>query len=481
MKGQDALVLMPTGSGKSLCYQIPALAREGMGIVISPLISLMGDQVQKLHGLGVRAHFLNSSLKKSDEEEITQAILDGEVGLLYMSPERFCKPAILSLLKKVKISLIAVDEVHCLSVWGHDFRPDYRHMCLHLKNFDQVPKMALTATAGPETQSDIIKALGLKKAQVFKTPLSRPYLQLTMRERRLKDYDDLIKEVRARKDKAGIIYAQTRKECNAIYRLLKKELKIPMGIYHGGLAMKSREAAQDKFIKGKYSLMVATLAFGMGIDKRNVRFVFHYGMPKNCENYYQETGRAGRDREASECILWYHGRDIVIHKLLARKGRGKRHPQYAMEVRKIERMASLCRGPFCRERVIINLLGEHGENCGQCDNCLSTPDIIRQTFENDFMGVLRLLIYFKGKVGIDKFIKVLQGIIDQNARQKGLFNIEYFGIWSDHKKNEVYHRFYLMEQLSLIKFVDRSITLGPQALDWVLHNQKEKAQAPALL
>ena len=369
--GNDAFVLMPTGGGKSLCYQLPALLMEGTAIVISPLIALMKNQVDVIRGFvsgdeGV-AHFLNSSLGKAQIAEVQADLLSGVTKLLYVAPESLTKPENIALLKSIKISFYAIDEAHCISEWGHDFRPEYRKIRALIDEIGRSPIIALTATATPKVQSDILKNLGIQDAKVFKSSFNRPNLYYEVREK-VDPKRDIIKYIRQNPGKSGIIYCLSRKKVEEIAELLNVN-GIKARPYHAGLDAKTRAENQDAFLMEEVNVIVATIAFGMGIDKPDVRFVIHYDIPKSLEGYYQETGRAGRDGQEGQCIAFYSYKDI---RKLEKFMQGKPIAEQEIGRQLLMETVAYAESNQCRRKLLLNYFGEDylQDNCGACDNCL---------------------------------------------------------------------------------------------------------------
>ena len=376
LAGRDVFVLMPTGSGKSLCYQLPALMKPGITVVVSPLIALMKDQVDALRINGIGASCINSSMAPVEAENVKVRLLTGKDKLLYIAPERFASYDFLPFLKMLKIALFAIDEAHCISEWGHDFRPEYRRLRLLRDNFPEVPIIALTATAIPEVQEDIVKSLMLKSPAIHRRSFNRENLTYYVRPKK-DSMTQIVDYIRARPKDSGIIYCQGRKTADRITARLQQE-GFRAFSYHAGLSADKRETNQDAFIKDDAEIVVATIAFGMGINKTNVRYVIHYDLPRNIEGYYQETGRAGRDRLESDCILFYTYAD-------------KRKVEYFIELlkspkkqatarKKLAEMLDYCESKECRRRFLLNYFGESFDGtCTKCDNCIAPQEMINGT------------------------------------------------------------------------------------------------------
>ena len=371
LDGGDAFVLMPTGGGKSLCYQLPAILMDGTAIVISPLIALMKNQVDLLRGFeagtGTIAHFLNSSLNRQQIEDVRADLLSGKTKILYVAPESLTKEENVSLLREVKISFYAVDEAHCISEWGHDFRPEYRRIRALVDEIGRLPIIALTATATPKVQSDILKNLGIQDAAVFKSSFNRPNLYYEVRDKQEVDRD-MIKYIKQNPGKSGIVYCLSRKKVEEIAQLLCIN-GIKARPYHAGLDAKTRAENQDAFLSEEINVIVATIAFGMGIDKPDVRFVIHYDIPKSIESYYQETGRAGRDGKEGRCIDYYSYKDI---QKLEKFMQGKPVAEQEISRQLLGEVVAYAESNQCRRKLLLNYFGEDylPDNCGACDNCV---------------------------------------------------------------------------------------------------------------
>ena len=369
--GNNAFVLMPTGGGKSLCYQLPALVMEGTAIVISPLIALMKNQVDVIRGFEASesgiAHFLNSSLNKIQIQEVREDLQKGITKLLYVAPESLTKEENIALLKGIKISFYAVDEAHCISEWGHDFRPEYRKIRSIIEEIQPAPVIALTATATPKVQSDILKNLRIQDARVFKSSFNRPNLYYEVRDK-VEPEKDIIRFIRQHPGKSGIIYCLSRKKVEEMARMLTIN-GIKALPYHAGLDAKTRAENQDKFLMEEVEVIVATIAFGMGIDKPDVRFVIHYDIPKSIEGYYQETGRAGRDGQEGQCITYYSYKDI---QKLEKFMQGKPVAEQEIGKQLLKETVAYAESSQCRRKLLLNYFGEDygADNCAACDNCL---------------------------------------------------------------------------------------------------------------
>jgi ATP-dependent DNA helicase RecQ len=429
MAGQDALVLMPTGGGKSLCFQIPAMARAGTGIVVSPLIALMQDQVAALTQAGVRAAFLNSTLSSIEAREIEQQLLRGELDLLYVAPERLMLERTLDLLARAKISLFAIDEAHCVSQWGHDFRPEYMQLSVLHQRFPEVPRIALTATADEPTRREIITRLGLENARVFISSFDRPNIRYRIAqggERAREQLLHFIGEEHA--GEVGIVYCLSRKRVDEVAAWLASKGLSALP-YHAGLDAGVRAAHQSRFLKEEGVIMVATIAFGMGIDKPNVRFVAHMNLPKSVEAYYQETGRAGRDGLPADAWMIYGLQDVItLRQMLETSESDDAHKR--VERHKLDAMLGLCELTTCRRQALLAYFGETlDQPCGNCDNCLTPPE----TWDASIPAQKALsCVHRTGqRFGVNYLIDVLQGKTDERIQRFGHDAITTFGIGRD--------------------------------------------------
>lgn len=369
--GGDALVLMPTGGGKSLCYQIPALVRQGTGIVVSPLIALMQDQVDALREAGVAAAYLNSSLSADDQREVERRLLEGELNLLYVAPERLLSSRFLGLLERTEVALFAIDEAHCVSQWGHDFRPEYRELAVLHQRFPQVPRIALTATADERTREEIVERLALQKARQFVSSFDRPNIRYQVGQRH-NARRQLMEFLERHRGETGIVYALSRRKVDETAAWLS-EAGIEALPYHAGLDAATRNANQRRFLREDGVVMVATVAFGMGIDKPDVRFVAHLDLPRSMEGYYQETGRAGRDGLPSDAWMIYGLSDVVtMSQMIAQSESADERKR--VERQKLEAQLAYAETTQCRRELLLAAFGEsfHGP-CGSCDNCVEPP------------------------------------------------------------------------------------------------------------
>lgn len=427
INGGDAFVLMPTGGGKSLCYQLPALLMDGTAIIISPLIALMKNQVDAIRGFveeknGI-AHFLNSSLNKSQIQEVRDDLLSGQTKLLYVAPESLTKEDNITLLKQIKISFYAVDEAHCISEWGHDFRPEYRRIYPLVQEIGKAPVIALTATATPKVQSDIQKNLGMQNARVFKSSFNRPNLYYEIRPKANTDRE-IIRFIKNNQGKSGIIYCLSRKKVENVAELLSVN-GISALPYHAGLDAGTRATNQDRFLMEDVDVIVATIAFGMGIDKPDVRFVIHYDIPKSLEGYYQETGRSGRDGGEGLCITFYSYKDI---QKLEKFMQGKPISEQEIGKQLLMETVSYAESNICRRKVLLNYFGESypQDNCGSCDNCLYP----KKQFEGkeDIALILELISSMKEQFKADHIANIVAGVNNSIIKSYNHHNHELFGI-----------------------------------------------------
>lgn len=424
--GEDAFVLMPTGGGKSLCFQIPALHRPGVGIVVSPLISLMKDQVDALKANGVRAAYYNSSLGAVESRRVLTALHQGALDLLYIAPERLMSDGFIDRLVEVPLALFAIDEAHCVSQWGHDFRPEYIQLGQLRRHFPDVPLIALTATADPQTLADILDRLGLGKAAVHIAGFDRPNIRYTVVDKR-KPMAQLMAFLQERQEDAGIVYALSRKRVEEVAARLQGE-GINAAPYHAGLADAERQRVQEAFQRDELQVVVATVAFGMGIDKPNVRFVVHYDLPKNIESYYQETGRAGRDGLRAEALLLFGHGDIAISRGLIEKGGNPE--QNRIEIHKLNAMAGFAEAQNCRRRVLLGYFGERLEHdCGNCDVCLNPPQTYDAT--EDAQKALSCVYRVGQRFGVGHVIDVLRGSRSQRILDLGHDRLSTYGIGAE--------------------------------------------------
>ena len=470
--GEDAFVLMPTGGGKSLCYQVPALHRSGTAVVVSPLISLMKDQVDALQANGVAAAFYNSSLEAGDARRTLARLHAGELDLLYVAPETLMSDGFLARLDGIEIALFAVDEAHCVSQWGHDFRPEYVQLGGLRARFPGVPLVALTATADPQTREDIVRVLGLAGARRYVASFDRPNIRYTVREKH-QPFEQLKRFLATRAGEAGIVYALSRKRVDELAGKLEA-LGLRAGAYHAGLPAAERNRVQDAFLRDELDIVVATVAFGMGIDKPNVRFVVHHDMPKNIEGYYQETGRAGRDGLPAEALLLFGAQDVVTARALVE--RGSSDERQRIELHKLNAMVALAESLTCRRRVLLGYFGERlPEDCGNCDVCLEPPERFDAT--EDARKALSCVYRLNQGYGIKYVMDVLRGTDNERIRAAGHDRLSTWGIGAHFSAQEwaslirqLIHRGYLeqdIERYSVLRLTPaaRPLLRGEESLE----------------
>lgn len=426
--GGDALVLMPTGGGKSLCYQLPALLREGCGLVVSPLIALMQDQVEGLRQLGVRAAYLNSTLDATAAAEVERQLLAGELDLLYVAPERLLTARFLSLLERARIALFAIDEAHCVSQWGHDFRPEYRQLTVLHERWPEIPRIALTATADAPTRREIAERLNLEEAHQFVSSFDRPNLRYRVVHKDGGGVRQLLDFLEGHRGESGIVYAFSRRRVESVAEQLQAA-GINALPYHAGMDASLRAGNQRRFLQQDGIVMVATIAFGMGIDKPDVRFVAHVDLPKSIEGYYQETGRAGRDGDAAEVWLSYGLGDVVNLRQLIQQGEAG-DERKRLELGKLDALLGYCESTQCRRQGLLGWFGEaHDGACGNCDNCLDPP----QSWDGTQAARKALsCVYRTGqRFGAGHVIDVLRGMNTDKVQQWGHERLSTWGIGND--------------------------------------------------
>ena len=455
LAGKDVFALLPTGGGKSLCFQLPAMAQPGLTVVVSPLIALMKDQVDGMQAGGIPATFLNSSLGQNESRARLRGLHNGEFRLLYVAPERLMLSGVLSDLQRWNVRLLAVDEAHCISEWGHDFRPEYRQLAELRKLFPETPMMALTATATERVRADIIKLLELREPRCYVASFNRPNLTYRVLAKS-KPYDQVLEFVRARPKESGIVYCQSRKTAESVARRLNED-GVKAKPYHAGLTPKERTEHQELFLRDDVRVICATIAFGMGINKPNVRFVIHYDLPKNIEGYYQETGRAGRDGLPGECVLLFSAGDVIKQTQFIDEKPDPKEQQIARE--QLQKMVHYAECAGCRRRELLAYFGEdwnaglrHGEsaqsqdavpeagvpNCGACDNCLSP----RATFDGTLAAqkflscVYRIRENTRFGVGLNHVIEVLTGADTEKIRKWNHEQLSTYGIGGEHRRPE---------------------------------------------
>lgn len=426
LDGKNTFVIMPTGAGKSLCYQLPAIISDGLAIVISPLIALMKNQVDQLNAYGINARFLNSTLTKGEITRLKKDCVNGVVKLLYVAPESLTKEENIEFLKKITVSFVAIDEAHCISEWGHDFRPEYRKIKTMIQQLGNLPVVALTATATPKVQLDIQKNLQMEDADVFLSSFNRKNLYYEVRPKK-ETKKQLIKFLRDNKGKSGIVYCLSRKKVEEIAKLLSVN-GFKAAPYHAGLDPDVREKNQDDFLNEEVDIIVATIAFGMGIDKPDVRFVVHYDVPKSLEGYYQETGRSGRDGLEGHCLMFYSHNDLnKLEKFNKDKSVQERENARVL----LQEMEYYAESPVCRRRQLLHYFGEEfkEDNCGMCDNCVHP----RERFDGTeaVKTVLQAVKQTNERFGLNHLVNVIRGIEDEYVKSYGHFDLPIYGTGGD--------------------------------------------------
>jgi ATP-dependent DNA helicase RecQ len=481
--GDDAFVLMPTGGGKSLCYQIPALHRPGVAIVLSPLISLMKDQVDALQANGVAAAFYNSAQGSEAARQVLAQLHARELDLLYISPERLMSDAFLERLAGIDIALFAIDEAHCVSQWGHNFRPEYQQLGALRYYFPDIPLVALTATADAQTREDIVHVLGLGKARRHVTGFDRPNIRYTVLEKH-KPFDQLLHFLDKRVDQAGIVYALSRKRVEEVAGKLQAR-GVRAQADHAGLPAAHRQQVQEDFLRDELQVVVATVAFGMGIDKPNVRFVVHYDLPRHIEGYYQETGRAGRDGLESEALLLFGAQDVGTARRLIENNDNAE--QKRIEVHKLNAMVGLAESVTCRRRVLLNYFDERLEqDCGNCDVCLNPPEQFDATL--DAQKALSCVYRLGQSFGVGYVVDVLRGADNERIRSRQHQQLSTYGLGSDRSEQEwtsiirqLIHHGYLIQDIanySVLKLTEaaRPLLRGEQTLQLAKPRIRELAK-----
>ncbi len=461
--GGDAFVLMPTGGGKSVCYQVPALAREGTAIVVSPLVALMKDQVDALLRHGVRAAAYNSSLDGDEARSVLTRLHRGELDLLYVAPERLVSESFVARFDDVQLALIAIDEAHCVSQWGHDFRPEYSQLGQLGKRFPGVPRIALTATADPHTRADILTQLDMEDAVFFVGGFDRPNITYRVQEKR-RPNDQLLSFLEKYEGESGIVYCLSRKRTESVAELLLGA-GIAADAYHAGLPTAQRRQVQEDFLSDEVRVVCATVAFGMGIDKPNVRFVVHHDMPKSIESYYQETGRAGRDGLPSEALLLHGAQDVaLVHRLI---DGGDDPKQIRLEQQKLRLMSGYANGATCRHQALVSYFGEeHPGNCGHCDICLDPRETVDATEAAQM--VLSCVFRVDQRFGLQHVLDVLMGSMSKKVVERGHDKISTHGIgvgygreWLGRVAQHLIHAGTLEQDLAQYSVLKLTAAAGP--------------------
>lgn len=444
---KDVFVLMPTGGGKSLCYQLPSILMDGTTIVISPLISLMKDQVDSLSQIGVKAAYLNSSLSFEQQTDVINKLTNGQLSLLYVAPERVIQQSFLSILKRTKINFFTIDEAHCISQWGHDFRPEYGQLRILREAFPDQPMMALTATATPRVKQDIIQRLSLKNATIYQASFNRPNLSYYVFPKK-RAFEQTLDYIQSHKSSAGIVYCLSRKTTEQVATKLQKE-GIRALPYHARLDPDVRRTNQEKFLRDDVDVIVATIAFGMGIDKPNVRYVIHYDLPKTLENYYQETGRAGRDGLSSDCLFLFSYGDKISQERFIREKEDEEERQISYA--QLDRMIEYAQSKLCRRTLLLQYFAEEYSipNCKSCDNCL----VPRETFDATILTqkILSCVYRLQERFGMPYVINVLTGSKAERILENNHDNLSTYGIVADYTKTNLRMLMYELIQQGYLK------------------------------
>lgn len=489
LSGKDTFVIMPTGGGKSLCYQLPAMISDGVAIIVSPLIALMKNQVDLVRGYNSNdeiAHFLNSTLTKKEIKAVHDDLISGKTKLLYVAPETLTKPENLSFFSDLNISFFAVDEAHCISEWGHDFRPEYRRLREMMDKINpNLPVIALTATATPKVQSDIIKNLDLREPNIFISSFNREnlYYEIIPKIKKSQTHESIVRFIKGMKNKSGIIYTLNRKTTEELADILQAN-GIKAVAYHAGLDAKLRAKRQDDFLSEDVQVIVATIAFGMGIDKPDVRFVIHYNIPKSIENYYQETGRAGRDGLEGKCILYYSHKDVSkLEHLMRDKPLSERE----VGAQLINETVAYAESGVCRRKVILSYFGEEfpQENCGNCDNCKNPKEKIEA--KEDAVIVLKAIKELGEKFATDYMVTIITGKLTPQVKMFRHEGLSSFGIGKEkdaHFWNSLFRQMILegllrkdIEEYGVLKITDKGAAFlkKPKSFSIVLNNNFEEA------
>ncbi|WP_427982042.1 DNA helicase RecQ [Agarivorans sp.] len=449
LDNQDCLAIMPTGGGKSLCYQIPAIVKTGLTVVVSPLISLMKDQVDSLQRNGVNAAYLNSTLEREQQFQIYRRLQQGEIKLLYISPERLINGDLLARLAELNVAMFAIDEAHCISQWGHDFRPEYNALGCLKQHFPHLPLVALTATADDTTRQDILQRLNLTEAFTLVSSFDRPNIRYTLQEK-YRPWQQLSDFVKRRREDSGIVYCSSRKRVEELAQKLSAE-GIRSAAYHAGLPIAERQSVQEQFQRDEVEVVVATVAFGMGIDKPNVRYVFHYDIPRNIEAYYQETGRAGRDGTEAEAVLLYDPADANWLRRMIEENEDEQ--QRRVESHKFNAIVAFAEAQTCRRQVLLNYFGEYlSTACGNCDVCLDPPK--QYDGLQDAQKALSCVYRLGQRFGVGYVIEVLRGSMSQRILEQGHDKLSTHGI-GKHASHE--HWMSVLRQLIHLGLLQQNI------------------------
>ncbi len=444
---KDTLVLMPTGGGKSLCFQIPAITQEGVAVVVSPLIALMKDQVESLSANGIPAAFINSTLNQDQQRNVENALLAGYVKLLYVSPEKLVSQTFQPLLKRLKISLFAIDEAHCISSWGHDFRPEYTQLQFLKTQFPGIPLIALTATADKLTRKDIVSQLGLTDPAIFIASFDRPNISLTVQPGQ-KRFEQIVAFLKQHPNQSGIIYCLSRKGCEGLSDKLN-EKGFKTDFYHAEVPPSKRSKVQEDFINDRTPIICATIAFGMGIDKSNVRFVIHYNLPRNLEGYYQEIGRAGRDGLESDALLFFSYGDLISYREMFEQGEASAE-QKDLKLAKLERMFQFAEAPVCRRKTVLNYFGEpYDGQCGNCDVCKNPPRHFDGTVPAQ--KALSAISRTGQRVGMSLLVDILRGSNRKEVLDNKYHLIKTYGAGKEFSNNDW---LYLLSQMLHIGLIE---------------------------